>query len=170
MRPPLSLIALLAAVLVAGAAYAQALYSPPEADFSVAFPMPPTVVVRPAKRMSDVAVRRYVDQEASRAFVVTLEDYPQGDLPPSANGAVYDRIMRSHAEEVSTELVSTRAVRLAGRPSLEGTFRDSDGNVEILRVLMLPDRLIRLTYARAAGLEDPSGPEAFFASFKLASP
>ncbi len=167
MRSFFQVLAVVCALAAGGAAQAQALFAPPEGDFSVAFPKPPTAQARPAKRMNDVAVRRYVDQEPARAFVVALELYPQGSLPPSPNGAVYDRLLRTHAEDSSSELVSTRAARLAGRPSLEGTFKDADGNVEIVRLLMLADCIYRLSYARAADLEDPGAADAFFASFKL---
>ena len=156
--------------IVTAAAAAQALYTPPEGDFAVAFPAAPTVQVKAAKRMADVAVRRYVDQEQARALVVSLEQYPQGVLPPSPNAAVYDRVLRSRADDGSIELVSTRAARLAGRPSLEGTFKDIDGNIEITRVLMLEDRIFKLTYATAESVPDPTGAEAFFASFKISAP
>ncbi len=158
------LVALVASVCV----HAQALYAPPEGDFSIAFPAPPTAQAQPAKRMNDVSIRRYVVQQQGRAYVLLVEQYPQGVLPPSANAAVYDRLLRSHADDSNTELISTRPARLAGLPSLEGTFKDMDGDVEVLRVLMLNDRIYRLTCARAPGLDDAGEAGAFFGSFKLA--
>ena len=123
---------------------------------------------QPGKRMNDVSRRRYVVQTAGRAYVLLVEQYPQGMLPPSANAAVYDRLLRSHADDSNTELISTRPARLAGLPSLEGTFKDTDGDVEVIRVLMLNDRIYRLTCARAPGLDDAGEDGAFFGSFKLA--
>ncbi len=158
------LVALVASVCV----HAQVLYAPPEGDFSIAFPAPPTAQAQPAKRMNDVSIRRYVVQQQGRAYVLLVEQYPQGVLPPSANAAVYDRLLRSHADDSNTELISTRPARLAGLPSLEGTFKDMDGDVEVLRVLMLNDRIYRLTCARAPGLDDAGEAGAFFGSFKLA--
>ncbi len=158
----------LAALSAAVCVHAQALYVPPEGDFSIAFPAPPTAQAQPAKRMNDVSIRRYVVQQGGRAFVLLVEQYPQGVLPPSANAAVYDRLLRSHADDSNTELISTRPARLAGLPSLEGTFKDTDGDVEVLRVLMLNDRIYRLTCARAPGLDDAGEAGAFFGSFKIA--
>ncbi len=160
--------AVLAGVFAAVSVQAQALYVPPEGDFSVAFPAPPTAQAQPGKRMNDVSRRRYVVQTAGRAYVLLVEQYPQGMLPPSANAAVYDRLLRSHADDSNTELISTRPARLAGLPSLEGTFKDTDGDVEVIRVLMLNDRIYRLTCARAPGLDDAGEDGAFFGSFKLA--
>ena len=174
VRAPMKTPALLAALLLACAAasaHAQdAPFTPPEGDFSVAFPGPPSAHAAPAKRMSDVAYRRYVDQERDRAFIVDVAAYPEGDLPPSPDGAIYDRLMRSHADEDSSKLVSTRAARLAGRPCLEGTFTDPQGNIEVMRVLMVGDRIFKLSYAYADGVEDPAAPAAFFGSFKLTAP
>ena len=78
--------------------------------------------------------------------------------------------MRAHADEDSSRLVSTRAARLAGRPCLEGTFTDAQDTVETVRVLMLGDRIFKLTYAHADGDDDPAAAAAFFGSFKLTGP
>ena len=118
---------------LATAAGAQALYSPPEGDFTIAFPQSPIVQSRPANRSKDIALRRYVDQERARAMVVSIEDYPDGVLPASANGGVYDHLLRSMAEDRGGQLITTRAARLAGRPCLEGQIMDPSGDVETVR-------------------------------------
>ena len=159
--------ALLLALSLATTAWAQALYSPPEGDFSVAFAATPLAKVQPAKRSKDVTYRRYVDQEPDRALVVTVDEYPDGVLPQLVDAGVYDHVLRDRAENTGMELVSTRAARLAGRPCLEGTFKDANDTVEVVRVLMLGGRIYQLTYARAAQADQPAAAAAFFNSFKL---
>ena len=153
--------------LATGAASAQTLYSPPEGDFAVAFPEAPSVQSRPANRFKDVASRRYVDQEGGRALIVSIEDYPDGILPASADGGVYDHLLRSIAEDRGAMLVSTRAARLAGRPTLEGTLDNPGGDTEIIRTLMIGDRVYQLTYALPEGADPAGADAAFFDSFKI---
>ena len=152
---------------LATAAGAQALYSPPEGDFAIAFPQTPSVQSRPANRSKDIASRRYVDQERARAMIVSIEDYPDGVLPASADGGVYDHLLRSIAEDRGGQLVSTRAARLSGRPCLQGEITDPGGETEVVRVLMVGQRVYQLTYALPEGA-DPAGADvAFFNSFKI---
>ena len=158
---------ILAGVAAAAAASAQALYSPPEGDFQIAFPDAPQVAFRPANRSKDVATRRYVDEQQSRAMFVSIQDFPQGNLPPLADAGVYDRVLRNLAEERMGRLIGTRAARLAGRPCLEGQIMDPDGAVEIVRVLMIGDRLYEVTYALPEGAEPQGADAAFFASFRI---
>ena len=167
----MSFRAMLGAVLVAlsatSMAGAQALYSPPEGDFAVAFTAAPAVQVKPAHRSRDIAFRRYVDQQPSRAFVVAIDEYPQGALPQYADAGVYDHLLRDRAENAESKLVSTRAARLAGRPCLEGTFKDDNDTVEVVRVLMIGERIYQLTYAHADGDDRPDVGAAFFGSFRI---
>ncbi len=166
--------ALIAATFVLAAASAQAQtpapYSPPEGNFTVDFPSPPNVQSREAVRSKDIGLRRYVDQERDRAFIVAVDLYPPDILPRSPNGGVYDHLLRLHAEDDMLTLVSTRAARLSGLPCLEGTFTDKDENLEIVRVLVVGDAIWRVTYAHPADLTDPEPAKAFFASFKLTNP
>jgi hypothetical protein len=159
--------AALALLLATSLACAQALYTPPEADFNVAFPSAPTVQSKPAERSHDIGRRRYVDQEPTRAFVVAIDEYPDGVLPQLVDAGVYDHILRDRAGDDPTRLVSTRAARLSGKPCLEGTFHEPDGEVEVVRVLMVGAKIYQLTYAHAEGAEQPEVAAAFFNSFKL---
>ncbi len=168
---PVHLLALLVAALAAvsaAPAAAQGLYVPPEADFGVAFPGPPSVQARPAKRFADVGVRRYAAEAPDDAMIVLVQDYPDGQLPASANGAVYDRMLRSRAEDGGPPLVTTRPARLAGQPCLEGVFQDREGGVELVRVLMTGQRVYQVSFIYAG---DPARPPpaaaAFFGSFRL---
>ena len=155
------------AAVLAAPAGAQSLYSPPEGDFQVAFPDAPTVQSRPANRSKDIAARRYVVQEPSRAMIVAIDDYPQGDLPPAANSAVYERMLRNRAADEEGRLLDTKAARLAGRPCLEGSIETRGGALEIVRILLIGDRLWELTYAVPEGA-DPAGADgAFFGSFRI---
>ena len=162
--PMLALAALAAAATAAGG---QALYSPLEGDFSVAFPDMPQVQSRPANRSKDIAARRYVDQQPSRVMTVLIEDYPDGALPAAPNAGVYDHMMRARADDHDEQLISTRAARLAGKPCLEGQFTDKTGDVEIVRVLMVGDRLYQLSYALPEGAEANGADAAFFNSFRI---
>jgi hypothetical protein len=155
------------ALALAAPACAQALYAPPEGDFTVAFPAQPTVQVKPAKRSHDITFRRYVDQEASRAFVVAVDQYPDGSLPQLVDAGVYDHILRDRAGDDPTRLVSTRPARLAGKPCLEGTFRQPDGDIEVVRVLMVGDTLYQLTFAHPEGVDATDAASAFFNSFRI---
>ena len=163
-------IAVVMASALASAAQAQAsAYSPPEGDFSVAFPAEPEVQIRPAHRSHDIGRRRYVAQEPARAMIVAIDDYPDGELPQAADAGVYDKILRSRADDENAQLVSTRAARLSGRPCLEGMLVGTNGAVEEVRVLMVGDRLYQLTYVHPDGA-DPAGADAtFFGSFKITS-
>jgi len=159
--------ALLASAALSAAAWAQALYSPPEGDFAIAFPQAPTVQSRPANRSKDVAMRRYVDQDHARAMVVSIEDYPDGILPASPNAGVYDHFLRSVADDRNAQLISTRAARLAGQPCLEGQIMDPSGDLEIIRVLMVGQRVYELTYVVPEGADPAGGDAAFFSSFRI---
>ena len=161
-----AVIAILAA-LAAADARAQALYSPPEGDFTVAFPQTPSVQSKPANRSKDIAVRRYVDQERGRALIVSIEDYPDGMLPMSADAGVYDHLLRSIAEDRGAMLVNTRAARLSGRPCLEGVLTQPGADSEFVRVLMVGTRVYELTYALPEGADPVGGDQAFFSSFKI---
>ncbi len=167
MAFPARAVLILASLAAAATAAAQALYSPPEGDFQIAFPDAPQVAIRPANRSKDIASRSYVDQQQSRAMIVSIRDFPPGNLPPSADGGVYDRVLRNLAEERMGRLIGTRPARLAGRPCLEGQIMDADGAVEISRVLIIGDRLYELTYALPEGVEAQGADAAFFASFRL---
>ncbi len=164
LRTPALIIAALAA---AASAAAQALYSPPEGDFQVAFPEAPQVASRPANRSKDVALRRYVLQEPSRAMILSIEDFPPGNLPAAADGAVYDRMLRNLADDNMGRLIATRPARLSGRPCLEGRITDDKGTVEIVRVLMVGERMYQLTYALPEDADPQGADVAFFASFKI---
>ena len=162
-----TLAAALTALTMTATASAQALYSPPEADFAVAFPGPPKVEVTPAKRSHDITFRRYVDQEADRAFVVSIDEYPDNSLPQLVDAGVYDHLLRDRAGDDPTRLVSTRPARLAGRPCLEGTFRRPNEVVEVVRVLMIGDKIYQLIYAHEEGADKPDAAASFFSSFKI---
>jgi hypothetical protein len=165
------LIPALAALALAGAAAAQALYSPPEGDFAVAFAQAPHVAAKPANRSKDIAVRRYVDQGQSRALIVSIEDFPDGDLPAAADGGVYDRMLRNYADNNDGQLVSTKPARLAGRPCLEGQIVEhAAGTTDIIRVLLIGDRLYQLTYAMPEGADPRGADAAFFNSFRILKP
>ena len=158
-------LAVLAAA--ASAAGAQALYSPPEGDFSIAFPDKPQVQSRPANRSKDVAIRRYVDDQPSRVMTLSIEDYPDSALPSAANAGIYDHMLRNRADDRDEQLISTRAPRLGGKPCLEGRFTDKTGNIEIVRVLLIGDRVYQLTYAMPEGAEPNGADAAFFNSFRI---
>ena len=163
----LALALALALAAIAPAAVAQALYSPPEADFSVAFPGPPRVQVEPAIKSHDIGRRRYMAQEPNGAYIVSIDEYPDGQLPQLVDAGVYDHILRDHAGDNPTRLVSTKPARLAGRPCLEGTFHQPDGVVEVIRVLVIGDRIYELTFAHSEEADRPDAASAFFGSFKL---
>ena len=158
---------LAAAALFAAPARAQSLYSPPEGDFQVAFPDAPSVQMRPANRSKDIAARRYVVQQPNRAMIVAIDDYPQGNLPASANSAVYERMLRNRADDEEGRLLDTKAARLAGLPCLEGSIQTKGGATEIVRILLIGDRVWELTYAVPEDI-DPAGADgAFFNSFRI---
>ena len=169
---PRGVAAILGAIGLAAAlpTSAQDPYRAPEGDFIVMFPMTPTVQSRPAHRSNDIAERRYADEENGRTFMVTVDEYPQNVLPPEPNEAIYDRLLRSYAKADPASLKSTRPTRLAGRPCLEGAYMDADGNVQLIRVLMLGDRIYQVTYVHADGVDAPGAGDAFFNSFKILAP
>ncbi len=158
---------LAAAALATAPAGAQSLYSPPEGDFQVAFPDAPSVQSRPANRSKDIAARRYVVQQPSRAMIVAIDDYPQGNLPAAANAAVYERMLRNRADDEEGRLLDTKAARLAGRPCLEGSIETKGGALEIVRILLIGDRVWELTYAVPEGIDPAGGDSAFFGSFRI---
>jgi hypothetical protein len=161
-------LALVMATALTAAAWAQTSpYTPPEGDFSVDFPAQPEVQIRPAHRSRDVAHRRYVAQETARALVVAIDDYPDGVLPQSADGGVYDKILRTRADDDNAQLVSTRPARLSGRPCLEGKIVDTNGVVEEIRVLLVGDRIYQLTFVHPDGADPAGADAAFFSSFKI---
>jgi hypothetical protein len=161
----------LLALALARTAGAQAVYSPPEGDFSVAFGQTPHVASKPANRSKDIAVRRYVDQGPGRALVVSIEDFPDGDLPAAADGGVYDRMLRSYADDHDGRLVATKAARLSGRPCLQGQVLEHGAETtDIIRVLMIGDRIYQLIYAMPEGADPQGADDAFFNSFKILKP
>ncbi len=157
-------------IISAGPTAAQDVYRSPEGDFAITFPMAPTVQTRPAHRSNDIAERRYVDEENGRTFMVTVDDYPSGVLPSEADEGVYDRLLRSYAKSDPASLKSTRPTRLSGRPCLEGVYMDADGNVQVIRVMMLGDRIYQVTYVHAPDVNAPGAADAFFNGFKILTP
>jgi len=155
---------------IAASAAAQDPFRPPEGDFAAMFPMAPAIQTRPARRSNDVDHRRYVDEESGRTFMVTVDQYPQGVLPTEPNEAVYDKLLRVYAQDDPTALKSTRPARLSGRPCLEGAYVDMDGNIQIMRVLMLGDRVYQVAYIHAPGVDAPGAEDVFFSSFKILQP
>jgi hypothetical protein len=167
LRAALCAAVLALAAAPAARAEAPSLYAPPEADFTVAFPSPPTAEVKPAKRSKDVAFRRYIAREPLGAFVVAIDEYPPNALPQLADGGVYDHLLRNRAEDGGRQLISTRAARLSGKPCLEGTFKTDDGTVEVVRVLIVGEKLYQITFVHADGDDQPAVANAFFGSFKI---
>ena len=167
MQPLRCLPLVLAGLAFAATAGAQALYSPPEGDFQIAFPDAPMVQAKPAHRSHDTASRHYVDQQSSRAMVVAIDDYPDGALPTTADGGVYDHMLSSRAENDQGKLLSTRAARLSGHPCLEGSILDGAGDMEIVRILMIGNRIYELTYGLPEGADPAGGDTAFFNSFRI---
>lgn len=163
-------LALAFALAAAAAGRTEAPYAPSEGDFSVAFPNAPSVTSQPAHRSHDVAHRRYFAQEPSRAMEVAIDDYPQGELPQVPDAGVYDKILRTRAENENAQLVFTRAARLAGRPCLEGALLDMNGVAEEVRVLIVGDRMYQLTYIHPDGIDPAGADAAFFGSFKITAP
>jgi hypothetical protein len=162
-----ALALVMASALTATARAQTAPYTPPEGDFSVDFPAQPEVQIRPAHRSRDVAHRRYVTQEPARALVVAIDDYPDGVLPQAADAGVYDKMLRTRADDDNAQLVSTRPARLSGRPCLEGRIVDTNGVVEEIRVLMVGDRIYQLTFVHPDGADPAGADAAFFSSFKI---
>jgi hypothetical protein len=158
-------------MLVLGAsARAQDIFRAPEGDFAVAFPMAPTVQSKPARRSKDVAQRRYVDDENGRVFSVGIDEYPDGVLPPSPTESTYDRVLNMLAGDDPQSLKSTRPARLSGKPCLKGHFEDMDGDVRIVRVLIIGDRVYQVSYIHAENVDPPGESDAFFNSFRITTP
>ena len=160
----------LGAACVALAALAQDAYRPAEGDFTAAFPMAPAVQTQPARRSHDVASRRYVDEEDGKAYMVSVDEYPPGVLPPAPNEAIYDKILQSFVHDDPQSLKSTRPARLSGRPCLEGIFINADGEVQTTRVLIIGDRLYRVSYSHVDGVDPPGVKDAFFSAFRITDP
>jgi hypothetical protein len=163
-------ILLLLALAMSSDAGAQAVFRAQEGDFAVTFPMAPTVQTKPARRSRDIAQRRYIDDENGRVFSVAVDEYPDGVLPPAPTESTYDRVLTMLAGDDPQSLKSTRPARLAGKPCLEGRFEDVDGDVRIVRVLIIGNRVYQVSYIHAENLDPPGEADTFFTSFKITAP
>ncbi len=162
--------AVLAALALASAAWTQDGFHPAEGDFTAAFPATPAVQTQPARRSKDVGYRRYLDEENGSAFMVSVDEYPPGVLPPAPNEAIYDRILKSLAKDDPESLKSTRPARLSGRPCLEGLYQNAEGAIQVARVLIIGDRIYRVSYTHNDGVDPPGVQDAFFNGFKITAP
>ena len=75
------------AIAWAGLALAQAVFTPPQGDFSVAFPKPPeTHADANAGTDPSSGDRSYVDDEGDHAFVVAISQFRPGVVPAAMAG------------------------------------------------------------------------------------
>ena len=151
-------------------AWAQALFTSPEQDFSVAFPRSPSVDGRVPESDDASGYRIFQARDDGGLFQVRVDQYPRGIRVPMPDAYTYGLILRAYAVESSSRLVSTSPAQLGGHPALEGLFVGGAGARELRRVLMLGRRIYQVSYTRSDGGGDRETGTAFLESFKLVSP
>lgn len=150
-----------------GSAYAQAAYTAPEGDFSAAFPAAPTVNAEAPATRNDPGFRSYLVEQDGRAFLVSIDEYPQAIPVPSPSPVAYTLLLRAHAKETSATLSQTREVSIAGRKAMEGSYLKPDGGLELRRVLMVGRQVFQVSFSGPAGGEAEG--QAFVESFRPAN-
>ena len=156
------LTALLMTAALALPALAAPRYDSPEHDFSVAFPSAPVVEGRRSAGDDDSSWAIYDVQDHGAVFRVRVDRYPASLPAPKPDKTTYQLLLRGHAVESASRLVSSGPVRLGGHPAMQGVFAGGDGGRQQMRVLMLGRRVYQVSY---------SGPDeaaaAFLDSFRL---
>lgn len=165
--------AIIAAIALAWAASAnaQAAYSPPERDFSAAFPKPPTVhaggATDPSKPGGD---RSYVDDEGDHGFLVAVSQFRDGVVPAAPDAGFYQRALDIFIKASGSDKQSSRPVSLAGRPAVEGVIRTPDGSVMAVRLVAKGNRVYTVAWAHPAAVTSTVDGDHFFDSFAFVGP
>ena len=150
------------------AAVARSRYTPQEGDFSVSFPVEPVVDGRRAVNDDDSSFRTYVAADEGGAFAVRVDQFPQSIRAPALDKRTYELLLRNHALETSSRLLSITPARLGGRAVLQGVFANKTGSEEHMRVLMVGRRVYQVSYTSAGGPAFAEAGAAFLESFRSA--
>jgi len=146
--------------------WAQSVYTYPDSDFSIAFPGPPDVDAHAPQNDDAPGSWTYLVKENGISFSVRIDQYPKSIRVPDPTPFTYQLLLRGHAVETSSRLVSTGPVLLGKKPALQGVFASSNGGTELRRVLMVGHRVYQVSYS-TEGPADPGQGAAFLDSFKL---
>ena len=162
-------LAVLASVAVCWAqmAMAETRFSPVEGDFSVCFPSAPTAESQAATSVDDSGFRRYVSVEGKRTYTIVVDQYPKNIRVPAPTAATYQRLLWSRAHEGASKMVSSRPALLAKLPSWEGTYVLPDGRAEVVRVLVLGDRIYQVSFIHDGQGNSDSAAARLFESFQI---
>lgn len=153
---------------IAAPAMAASRFDSPEHDFSVAFPADPVIEGRRAANDDDSSYAIYDLQDNGVAYTVRMDRFPTSLPPPAPDMRTYTLMLRSHARESASRLVSTAPARLGGRDAVEGIFVRDDGARQQMRVLLIGRRVYQVSYTGPDGAESAATGAAFLDSFRIA--
>jgi hypothetical protein len=152
------------------AVWSQASYSPGEREFSADFPVTPQVAGQPAINDDAPAYHTYEARQNGRAFLVRIDEYPRSIRVPDPSTRAYELLLRVHAAESASKLVSVTPARLADRPGMQGVYANAAGALEERRVLMIGHKVYQVSYTRPDGAGSPAEGDAFLDSFRITAP
>ena len=142
-------------------------FESPSQDFRVAFPTPPQLSGHTPANDDDSGSWTYAVRLNGRAFTVRIDQYPNRIRVPAPDPHTYELLLRAHAEENSSRLVSMKSVDVGGLTGLEGDFVGANGAGELMRVLMVGRRIYQLSYVLPEGDGGGEQGDGFLTSFRL---
>ncbi len=142
-------------------------FESPSQDFRVTFPTPPQLTGHAPANDDDSGSWTYAVRLNGRGFTVRIDQYPNRIRVPAPNPRTYELLLRAHAEENSSRLVSMKPVEVGGLAGLEGDFVGANGGGELMRVLMVGRRIYQLSYVLPAGDVDVEQGDGFLTSFQI---
>ena len=99
-------------------------------------------------------------------FSVRVDQYPKSIPVPDPSERAYRLLLRAHAYERSSRLVSATPVKIGALDGLEGAFASDAGGPEQMRVVMVGHRVYQISATLPDGAADPAPAGAFLASFR----
>ena len=162
----LTLVLMMAAL--AATAQAAPHFDSPEHDFSVDFPADPVIEGRRAANDDDSSYAIYDLQDHGVAFTVRVDRFPTSLPAPKPDTSTYQLMLRSHARESSSRLVSATPARLGGRPAMQGVFARQNGDQQQMRVVLVGRRVYQVSFTGPDEAASAATGAAFLDSFHLA--
>jgi len=142
-------------------------FESPGQDFRVSFPTPPQLTGHAPADDDDSGSWIYAVRLDGRSFMVRIDQYPNRIHVPAPDQGTYRLLLRAHAQESSSRLVSEKPVDVGGFAGMEGDFVAANGSDELVRVLMVGRRIYQLSCVLPPGDRGGEQGDGFLSSFQI---
>ncbi len=144
-------------------------FIPLERDFSVLFPAPPQIDGHAPTSDDDSGFRTYLVQDQYGSYLVRIDQYPKSIPVPDPNPRAYRLLLRAHAVQSSSRLISVTEVKVGGLAALQGDFVSDTGGAEQMLVLMVGHRVYQVSRIVRSDAPAAAAPDPFLESFRIAA-